>query len=91
VRIFGVSRDSPYSHRRYAEQQSLTYPLLSDWSGQAVRAFGVSQTLDGLEDTPVRSCFLIDGDGFVRGSWRYADDEVPDVEELLRAAHALGG
>ena len=91
MRIFGVSRDSPYSHRRYAEQQWLTYPLLSDWSGQAVRAFGVSQTLDGLEDTPVRSCFLIDGEGIVRESWRYADDEVPDVDELLRAAHALGG
>jgi peroxiredoxin len=91
VRIFAVSRDSPYSHRRYAEQQWLTYPLLSDWSGQAVRAFGVAQNLDGLEDTPVRSCFLIDGDGIVRGAWRYGDDEVPDVEELLRAAHSLGG
>jgi mycoredoxin-dependent peroxiredoxin len=91
VRLFGISRDSPYSHRRYAEQQWLTYPLLSDWSGQAVRAFGVAQTLDGLEDTPVRSCFLIDGEGIVRGAWRYGNDEVPDVEELLSAAHALGG
>jgi peroxiredoxin len=91
VRIFGVSRDSPYSHRRYAEQQWLTFPLLSDWSGEAVRAFGVAQTLDGLVDTPVRSCFLVDGEGVVRGAWRYGDDEVPDVEELLNAAHALGG
>ena len=54
-----------------------------------MRAFGVSQTLDGLEDTPVRSCFLIDGDGVVPGSMALRDDEVPDVEELLRAAHAL--
>jgi peroxiredoxin len=56
-----------------------------------VRAFGVTQNLDGLEDTPVRSCFLIDGEGIVRGAWRYGDDEVPDAEELLRAAHSLGG
>jgi peroxiredoxin len=91
VRIFGVSRDSPYSHRRYAEQQWLTFPLLSDWSGRAVRAFGVAQTLDGLEDTPVRSCFLVDGEGVVRGAWCYGDDELPDVEDLLNAAHALGG
>jgi peroxiredoxin len=89
VRLFGVSRDSPYSHRRYAEQQWLTFPLLSDWSGEAVRAFGVSQTLDGLEGTPVRSCFLIDADGVIRGAWRYGNDEVPDVEVLLAAAHAL--
>ena len=90
MRIFGVSRDSPYSHRRYAEQQWLTFPLLSDWSGEAVRAFGVAQTLDGLEDTPVRSCFLVDGDGIIQGAWRYGDDDVPDVDELLNAAHALG-
>ncbi len=91
MRIFGVSRDSPYSHRRYAEQQWLTFPLLSDWSGEAVRAFGVAQTLDGLDDTPVRSCFLVDGDGIIRDAWRYGDDDVPDVDELLNAAHGLGG
>jgi len=89
VRLFAVSRDSPYSHRRYAEQQWLTFPLLSDWSGEAVRAFGVTQTLDGLEGTPVRSCFLIDADGVIRDVWRYGNDEVPDVEALLAAAHAL--
>lgn len=91
MRLYGVSRDSPYSHRRYAEQQWLTFPLLSDWSGAAVRAFGVTQTLDGLEDTPIRSSFLIDADGIVRGAWRYGNDEVPDIEALLAAAHGLGG
>jgi peroxiredoxin len=91
VRILAVSRDSPYSHRRYAEQQWLTYPLLSDWSGRAVEALGVSQTLDGLEGTPVRSCFLVDAGGVIRGAWRYADDEVPDVDVLLDAAHRLAG
>ncbi len=89
MRIFGVSRDSPYSHRSYAEQQWLTYELLSDWTGDAVRAFGVAQTLDGLTDTPVRSCFLIDAGGIVRARWRYADDEVPDVEQLLSACRGL--
>lgn len=91
MRLYAVSRDSPYSHRRYSEQQWLTFPLLSDWSGEAVRAFGVTQTLDGLAGTPVRSCFLIDAAGIIRGSWRYGNDEVPDVEALLAAAHALGG
>ena len=89
VRIAAVSRDSPYSHKKYAEQQWLDYPLLTDWTGEAVRAFGVAQELDGLVDTPVRSCFLIDGDGVIRNAWRYDDDEVPDVEELARAAVSL--
>ena len=91
MRVFGISRDSPYSHRKYSQQQWLTFPLLSDWTGDAVRAFGVSQTLDGLEHTPVRSCFLADANGVVRRSWRYADEQVPDVDELLAAAAALGG
>lgn len=91
MRIFAVSRDSPYSHRRYAEQQWLTYPLLSDWSGRAVEAFGVSQTLDGLEGTPVRSCFLVDGGGVIRRAWRYGDDELPDLDVLVDAAHGLAG
>lgn len=90
VRIAAISRDSPYSHKKWGEQQWLDYPLLSDWTGEAVRAFGVAQDLDGLVDTPVRSCFLIDGDGVIRGAWRYEDDEVPDVEELARAAVGLG-
>lgn len=89
MRLFAISRDSPYSHKRYAEQQWLPFPLLSDWTAAAVRAFGVSQTLDGLVDTPVRSCFLVDGDGVVRAAWRYGDDEVPDADELLTAAHSL--
>ena len=90
VRIAAVSRDSPYSHKKWAEQQWLDYPLLSDWTGEAVRAFGVAQDVDGLVDTPVRSCFLIDADGVIKGEWRYDDDEVPDVEELARAAVSLG-
>lgn len=89
MRIFGISRDSPYSHRKWSEQQWLTFPLLSDWTGEAVRAFGVAQTLDGLVDTPVRSCFLVGADGVIRRVWRYGDDEVPDVDELAAAAREL--
>jgi peroxiredoxin len=90
VRVFGISRDSPYSHRRFAEQQWLSFPLLSDWSGDAVRAFGVAQELDGLVDTPVRSSFLVGPDGVIAGAWRYGDDDVPDVDELVEAARGLG-
>jgi peroxiredoxin len=89
VRVFGVSRDSPYSHRAYAQQQWLNFPLLTDWSGDAVRGFGVNQEFDGLADSPVRSCFLIDGDGTVRAAWSYGDDELPDVDEVLAAARDL--
>ena len=63
--------------------------LLTDWSGDAVRGFGVSQEFDGLADSPVRSCFLIAGDGTVHAAWSYGDDELPDVDEVLAAARDL--
>jgi glutaredoxin-dependent peroxiredoxin len=91
VRVAGVSRDSPYSHIEWAKRLGLNFPLLSDWNGEAVRGFGVAQEMDGLLDTPVRSCFLIDRDGVVRFSRTYASSEVPDADELLAAAVALPG
>jgi peroxiredoxin len=91
VRVVGVSRDSPYSHIEWARRLGLNYPLLSDWNGEAVRAFGVSQGLDGLLDTPVRSCFVVDGGGVVRFAKAYKDSEVPDADGLLAAARALSG
>jgi peroxiredoxin len=87
VRIYGISRDSPWSHKKYSEQQWLNFPLLSDWTGEAITAFGVSQTVDGLELTPVRSSFLL-RDGVVIGTWRYGDDQMPDAAELLAAVRS---
>ena len=89
--VVGISRDSPYSHIEWSRRLSLGYPLLSDWHAEAVRAFGVSQTLEGLEDTPVRSAFLIDGDGVIRAAHRYEDSEVPDIAALLADATAMAG
>ena len=89
VRVFGVSRDSPWSHRAWREALDLDFPLLSDWTGEAVRGFGIEQTYRGLEGVAERSAFLVDGSGTVRGAWRYGGSEVPDVEELLSAARSL--
>lgn len=67
----------------------LDFPLLSDWNGDAVRAFGVASSFRGMRDTAVRSAFLVGEDGIIRGAWRYEVTEVPDVEELLSAAASL--
>jgi peroxiredoxin len=91
VLVVGVSRDSPYSHIEWAKRLGLNFPLLSDWNGEAVRGFGVAQEMDGLLDTPVRSCFVIDADGVVQFAKSYKDSEVPDADELLAAAGALFG
>ena len=67
----------------------VTFPLLSDWNGEATEAFGVAHEYRGMAEVPARSAFLIDAGGTVRRAWRYGDDEVPDVDELLAAARSM--
>jgi len=63
-------------------------PLLSDWNGALAERLGVARTRRAMEGVPERSAFLLDPDGTVRASWRYADSEVPDFDALLAAARA---
>ena len=88
VRPFGVSRDSPWTHVSWMQALDLNFPLISDWNADAVRGFAVAHSFRGLENVAERSAFLVDGDGTVRGAWRYDAAEVPDFDELLRAARA---
>ena len=64
-------------------------PLLSDWNGDAVRAFGVGHEYRGMRDVAERTAFLIDAGGTIRGAWRYASEEVPDFDVLVAAASHL--
>ena len=88
VQKFGVSRDSPWTHIAWIQALDLNFPLLSDWNAEAIRGFGVSQDWGGMHDVAERTAFLVDPDGTVRGAWRFGSTEVPDFDELLRAAPA---
>jgi glutaredoxin-dependent peroxiredoxin len=89
VRVFGVSRDSPWTHIAWSQVLDLNFPLLSDWNAEAVHALGIAHEYRGMADVAERSAFLVDGDGTVRGAWRYEPGAVPDFDELLAAARAL--
>jgi peroxiredoxin len=89
VRPFGISRDSPWTHIAWSQTLDLTFPLLSDFSGDAVAAFGIGHEFRGLREVAERSAFLVDESGTVRGAWRYGTSEVPDFDELLAAARSL--
>jgi glutaredoxin-dependent peroxiredoxin len=88
VRAFGISRDSAWTHIAWSQALDLNFSLLSDWNGEATRAFDVEHEFRSHEGIPERSAFLVDADGTVRGAWRYGTSEVPDFDELLRAAQA---
>jgi peroxiredoxin len=86
--VYGISRDSPWSHIAWTQALDLNVQLLSDWNADTVRAFGIIQEFRGLHDVAVRSAFLVDDGGTVRGAWRYDTGEVPDLDELLATARA---
>ena len=89
VAVYGVSRDSPYTHIAWSQVLDLTFPLLSDWNGEATDGFGIAHTYRDLEGVSRRSAFLVGTDGTVRGAWAYESAQVPDFDELLSAARTL--
>jgi len=89
--IFGVSRDSLASHQKFKEKQGFPFELLSDPEEQLCRAFDVIQekSLYGRKFMGVvRSTFLIDADGKLRGEWRNVKVK-GHADEVLTAARAL--
>ena len=86
VQPYAISRDSPWTHIAWLQALDLNFPLLSDWNAEAVHAFGVTQEFRGLKDVAERSAFIVGRDGIVRIARRYANDEIPDFDELLEAA-----
>jgi peroxiredoxin len=89
VRVYGISRDSPWSHQAWKEVLGLDSPLVSDWNAEAVRGFGIATEWRGMHDVAQRSAFLAGQDGIIRGAWRYRASEVPSFDELLAAARSL--
>jgi glutaredoxin-dependent peroxiredoxin len=90
VKVFAISRDSPWSHIAWVQALDLgDVALLSDWNAEAVRAFDIAQDYRGMGEVAERSAFLVDRDGIIRGAWSYETGVVPDFDELLSAARSL--
>jgi peroxiredoxin len=89
VRPFGVSRDSPWTHIAWTQALDLSFPLLSDWNGEAVHGLEITQEFRGFKGVARRSAFLVDQTGTIRGAWTYEDAEVPDLDALLAAAKGV--
>lgn len=62
AKVFGISRDSRFSHKVFKEQQNLPYSLLADTRGEAAKAFGVWNDATLVAE---RGTFVIDREGKV--------------------------
>ena len=84
IQVYGVSLDSPESHRQFREKYGLNFPLLTDEGGRAAEALGV------LSDRGLASrvTFLLGPDGKIA---RVYPDVSPEThaDEILEDAASL--
>ncbi|MET0236471.1 MAG: peroxiredoxin [Kibdelosporangium sp.] len=88
VQVVGVSIDTPFSLKAWAEQQGYQFPLLSDFwpHGTVAQAYGVFNDKAGLAN---RGTFLIDKEGTVRFAEINQPGEPRDQEAWKKAVADL--
>jgi peroxiredoxin len=88
VQVLGVSVDTPFSLKAWAEQEGYQFPLLSDFwpHGEVARAYGVFNEQAGLA---VRGTFLVDKAGVVRFAEVNAPGEARDQQGWKKAVAEL--
>ena len=66
--ILAISVDSPFSLGKFKEEQSLNFPLLSDFNKEVSRAYGAlyEDFVLGLKGVSKRSAFVVDKNGTIR-------------------------
>ncbi len=85
--VLGVSVDSVWSHKAYAEKMGIEYPLLADFHPRGAMAsqYGVYLADKGITG---RAIAIVDKSGKVAWLKQYDIPQVPDVQEV---ANALAG
>jgi len=85
VQVLAISCDPMFALRAFAEQDRLTFPLLSDFwpHGATAKAYGVFNEDRGCAG---RSTYVVDTSGILRWSVHNA---MPDARDLREQAAAL--
>ncbi|TAM70050.1 MAG: peroxiredoxin [Microbacteriaceae bacterium] len=88
VELLGVSVDSKYSLRAWAEQEGYNFSLLADFwpHGQVAKEYGVFLDDKGFAN---RATFLIDAGGVIRESFITAPGEARSLDAYRAALEEL--
>jgi len=86
--VLGVSVDSVWSHKAYAEKMGIKYSLLADFhpKGAMSEKYGVYLGDKGITG---RSIIIIDKQGKVAWAKNYDIPVVPDVKEVATALQSV--
>jgi mycoredoxin-dependent peroxiredoxin len=88
AQVMGISVDSAWSHKAYAEKMHIEYPLLADFHprGAVGTQYGVYLAEKGICG---RAIFIVGKDGKIAWAKNYDIPVVPDVDEVARALSGL--
>jgi glutaredoxin-dependent peroxiredoxin len=65
--VIGVSVDTFFALKAWADQQHFTFPLLSDFNKEVIALYGVvNPDMIGMKNIAKRAVFVIDRNGIVR-------------------------
>ena len=86
ARVVGLSVDSPWPQKAWAEERGIGFPLLSDFGREVLEEYGVKHKAG----FPERAYFAIDQEGAVRAiKVEDSPGHQPEVEELRSGEGAL--
>jgi peroxiredoxin len=88
AQVLGISVDSVWSHKAYAEKMGIHYPLLADFHprGAVAGRFGVYLGERGITG---RAIAIVDRQGKVAWFKQYDIPQVPDINEVQQALAKL--
>lgn len=87
AKVYGISADSPKSHRAFIKRHRLNFTLLSDPDRKAEKAFNVPRNLFGL--LPGRVTFIFDKYGIVQHTFNSALNPAKHISEALEKLSEL--
>jgi peroxiredoxin len=88
AQVLGLSVDSVWSHKAYADKMGIQYPLLADFQprGAVAAKYGVYLEEKGITG---RAISIIDRDGNLAWHKNYDIPVVPDIKEVSQALAAV--
>ena len=93
AKVFGISVDTFFALKAWADQQKPGFSLLSDFNKEVIRLYDVvNPDMIGLKNIARRAVIVIDKKGSIR--YREALDDArnePDYGKLRKALSELGG
>ena len=92
AQVLGVSVDSPFAQEAWADQNGISFPLLSDFNKEVSAAYGAQyQDLLGFRGVAKRAAFVVDREGIVRYAEVSEDATViPDFDAVKRCLSSIG-